>query len=434
MRQATTRILGCLTFLLVLCGTSGWAAAVAVNTCGVAPDPAGTFRVDTLLEASSVALNGYINATCNLEILTTLPSGAGVMAPNLTITAKSIKIAGPDVVPPGAPKVEIINTAANSTIRFTARAGDITLLNADVRARKTLNFQCVSPTAGPPCKFESDGSEIVAATNLQDGPGGVLIIDTDGDVDIQTTRVHGGDEWKITAGGSITVGPCGSGGGPEPCRDPTVSPFTPTVLALCGNPPVFPCPALGTLNQAGVKSICIPDIVVVVPCNGGFKEKRFEAGTFINVEGTTITSHEHITFVCGPEGFRGAGSNLSSSLDQVIIDCQGPVDITTAHLSGFGGVFVRSDCAGVAAGVPCINATGATLDDSKTILMNGSGPGLVRVCGGLYAASGPSFPTLNGSTGGPGTPYGNNVQDTAAECGAAGAGTFCRNDTDCFAN
>lgn len=326
MRQGGPRIVGYLTFLGVLVATGGLAAAAPVTTCN-----AGTFVVDAG-NAALVAQNGYNNSSCNLVIQATLPSGPMVL--NLVITAKSIAITG------NGGDVEIINTKTNSTIRFTAAAGNISLFKAVVKAHKTMNFKCTSPAGGPDCTFVADSSEIVVASDfaLPLGCGGVLRIETAGDVTFASTFVHGGDAWEVfSTKGNIAIGPCGADG--DGCTDPLLSKRPPQCFNAQGQ--FIGCTVQFTTENE-LRSVCFPP-GQEQPCNGGCKEKRFQAKNGgIDITGTTITSKEHITFWCGPGGLQGAGSTILSD-DKVLIDCTtgpslgGNIDLTNATISGLNG-------------------------------------------------------------------------------------------------
>jgi len=323
MRQATTRVVGCLALLLVaLVGTSGRADAAATEC-----PPGGLVSAGSAGLAAAIAATGYNNKTCALIIDVDL-SPPNAMTANLTIIAKSVQI-GPPASGSGS-HVDVVNNSLSSSVRITAVDGNLILDNAIVKAHKLLNFKCSSPGVVEDCTFTSTDSEIVAALNFDDlGSGGVLIIDVEGNVHITTTKIHGGDEYKVLSDrGNITIGPCGGSTGGI-CEDPLTSGVS---GQLC--PGGFPCDV--TFQTADdLHAVCFPS-TPGEPCNGGFKEKRFEAKNgFIDVRGTAISAHDHMTFWCGPGGFLGQNSILSTQVAELVIDCtRGSLPGGDIHLEG----------------------------------------------------------------------------------------------------
>lgn len=442
MRQNAIRIAGSVALLLGLFGTDGPAAAAEVTTCS-----GGTFVVDAA-NAADVSTRGYKNANCDLVITATLPSG--VMDPTLNLVAKSVTIGAA-----GAGHVDIINHATNSDVRITAEDGNIRLLNASLKAHKNMVILCKDPAPPKDCTFESDQSEIIVTETPGFlpplGGGGVLHITSNGPLDIQTTKVHAGDTFHLTSVFANVTFICAGGSGGV-CKDPNQAPIPDIIKALCGDPIQFPCPPANSpplvfQNAAELKSVCFPD-VPGEPCNGGGKQKDIFAGTFIDITGTSLTSHKHLNFRCGTD-FIGPGATLAVDQDKIDIQCGGKVDITNATLTAKFIVNVESSskatkyaggpagCVGVAAGQPCIDATGATVTGSSVIFKAQTvtnDDGIVKVCDGTYTSSGSKFPILNGIQGVLNTSYGDNVRDTDAECGGPGTGgIFCRDGgASCF--
>jgi hypothetical protein len=129
-------------------------------------------------------------------------------------------------------------------------------------------------------------------------------------------------------------------GGSVPCKDPLVDPIPAIILDQCEDPAnpgtiKFPCKATFP-KGADLTSVCIG--AFVVQCNGGHKEKRFTAFTFINVEGSTIVADEHVTFTCKTGNF--LGKNLILDMDSVRIDCKGTIDIRNAKITTPGNTTI----------------------------------------------------------------------------------------------
>jgi len=312
MRQNRIGIVGCLAFLLVLFGTSGRAAAVL--NCTDLPINSNA-KLLALVHAGGF-IQGPGATKCALVIAGSGPlSFVGVSPdPTLTFTATSFSILNTTI--------QIDNS--NSAMTFRATNGDTVLDHAILKAHVQVKFSCAAPST---CQFRSsNGSEIISAFNFADfkeNPlvGKVFLQDILGDITITGTLFHGGANVEFFSNnGNITIGPCGGTPG-QSCEPFTQPPFTPRVLAECGNPPVFPCANLGLLNAAGVKEICFPP-GSDVPCNGGAKEKRFEAKKgFIDIEGVTMDAIDHMTFWCGPLGFNGRNATLTTTNGEIRIDC-----------------------------------------------------------------------------------------------------------------
>jgi hypothetical protein len=190
-----------------------------------------------------------------------------------------------------------------------------------------------------------DNSALIAAEDPGfDNPqgGGNLFFDIFGLIDIHTTAVHGGNTLEMTSrSSSITMICAGSGG---TCKSPLDAPIPQIVLHQCppqpNDPPGtlihFPC-ILNVPDAAALRGVCFPEVGVT--CNGGAKEKRFTAATFIDFTGSTITSDQPVTFTCTGLGFPGIpdsgdlkAKGATFLFDSLLIDCPGKVDLSDARL------------------------------------------------------------------------------------------------------
>jgi hypothetical protein len=366
---------------------------------------------------------------------------------DLIIIAKSFK-----VIPlTGAPgNVQIVNDHPNSKITITAvgatvanpaPGGDIIIDRGDIKAHEVLKFVCTEQS--PPCKFKSDNSALIAASDPGFGnpqAGGGLFFDIFGPIDIHTTNVHGGNVVEMSSRSSSITMICGSGDGG--CKSPLVPPIPPIVLAQCppkpGDPPGtlihFPCD-LDIPNAAALQGVCFPS-PAGVPCNGGAKEKRFTAGTFIDFTGSTITSDEHVTFTCkglpGPPDSGDLKAKGATFLfHSLFIDCKGKVDLSDArlvmvtHFTSNTGV--NCPAATLPAGATCINVAGAEITGSPIMLTASGGDSIIDACGAVFTKHGSGFPRLNNKTT-PATYPQTTVKFTDAQCGGAGTGATFLND------
>jgi len=330
MGHAAIRVVGGLAFLLLLFGATSRAEAQALKCA--APFGSLTISNTTNPNITDLMIKGFNDNTCALTIG---PGGGRFDNPaarTVTVVARSIKF----------DKAILINDTTSSSMTFQAapRAnptplspdGNITVTDSDLRAHLLLKFSCTRPAD---CSFTATGSTLISSSDLDDvtvesNTGKIMLQDIQGDITITTTLFHGGGNVEMfSINGDIVIGPCGGTPG-QSCEPFTQPPFTPRVLAECGNPPVFPCAKLGLLNAAGVKEICFPPGNDVA-CDGGAKEKRFEARRgLIDVEGVTMTAKEHITFLCGPKGFDGRNAKITSTVAEIKIDC-------TVAIGGDGG-------------------------------------------------------------------------------------------------
>jgi hypothetical protein len=377
-----------LALLLTLFGTGGQAGA-QVNTCGQAPDPPGAFVVDTQGEADAVATSGYSNSACNLTIKVDLPSN--LMPVTLILNANTITVDGS----PGPARVDIVNDNTASAVQLVSK-GDIILNFASVKAHKNLRVTCTNPA----CKFTSTNSDIVTAANFANPQGGgVITFDIVGDISITTTNLHGGDSIEMESkSGSITI-LCGAG--VTPCKDPLQAPVPAIIAMQCppqaGDPPGtlvhFPCTATFP-DGASLTSVCIGE--VGVNCNGGHKEKRFTAFTFIDITNSKIVSTEHITFTCKTQDFRGSGSTLEA--EHVAIRCQNKVDLSNSQvMTDKDLTIVASNCP--AAGTDCVDLSGAVIFSDPVIVTANGGGKQINACGASITepVSG-GFPKFNSAS------------------------------------
>jgi hypothetical protein len=410
MRQAWTWIVGSTALLLVWLGTAG----AADLDC---PAP-GVFEVDTDAEAQLVA-NGFNCPNVDLVLKMSLSSpGPGIPVQKLNIEAKSFTCESPSLVDP-TQRLQIVNDLAVSELVITALAGNIKVNNCALKAHKLLRFTCPSPG----CEFEADFSEIVAATDFANpDAGGGLFFSIRGPIDIRTTVLHGGDTVEVKSiDSSVTILCTGSEG---VCKSPLDVPIPAIILAQCppqpGDPPGtlihFPC-KLKLPDAAALVGVCFPEVQVT--CNGGHKEKRFTAGTFLDLTGSFITSDEHVTFTCGtadPAQGHLKASGATFLFDSLFVKCSGTIDISNATLDMVKNLNMGNVGGQCPAGALCVNASGATINAKPLIITANGAQSVIDVCGGTFTTTpGTTFPKLNNDT----TPsYDTNVLDTTAECGA----------------
>ncbi len=406
MRSRRTRFLIVLAALLVpfVLG-SGPAQALNFADDNCAANP---LVVDTLAVAQTLA-NGYNCPLVDVTIKTTLPN---IVDPILSITAKTLKVIGPDVLDP-AKRVQIINNVANSDVNLTT-TGDMSFSEASVMAHHRLKLECKGsvPTL---CNITGDLSDMIAAPNFTPPFGftGDLHIRAKGNIKFTGSTIHGGAHWENFAGGSITVLCVPGVGG---CKDPLLAPFV--VNTLCGNPPVFPCTV--TFNTpADLRAVCIQ--APGVTCNGGSVEKRFHAVGDIDITGSKIDSIEHITFETDQGNIKAAGAIITSTADNIIMRAPlGTIDISGATLTAKLNVLVAIDgtCPVAPPGV-CINAREADIDGKDIVIRAkaaGGAKGVIDLCGATLNDDGADFPNLNGDST---PPYSDpSVLDDAAECPA----------------
>lgn len=424
-------------FVLAL-ATGGWAEA-AENECNN-PNP-GELRVSVAVSATAanIGLNDYDNPNCHLIIDQNITAAAGNTS--LLLRASDITIEG------GA---QIINNDAAGEIRLLAEHTDINITNSKVKAHKLLSIICSGVT--PPCDLNVSGSELVATFDFASpGPGsGDLKIVVKGDINIQTSTVHGGARTEMTATfGGITLlcGPVGGG-----CQDPLLSS---TAAALCDTiapaglgPEDFPCNVVFNTPD-DIRAVCFP--VSEGQCDGGSVEKRFTACLDINITDSTITSVEHMTFETKgikQDGTKcdgrllASGANLSSSIDSVVINIVGngtspSIDLEDAtinsstHTSITAGAGCPVKVAPLDATDICINLNSAAITASNIIVTANTGNGVIDVCEATLNDAGADFSTLNGDTTPPFSKINGGgletILDDAAECAAVlgkGAGTI----------
>jgi len=365
------------------------------------------FVVDTALEAARVA-NGYSCQAVDLTIKTSLTITDQVV----TITAKSITVAGKDVLDP-LKRVEIINDVnASSDLILLAQNGNITITEGSLKAHRLLKLQCNGTV--PLCKVTADSSDLIAAAdfaNPQPGPGDLFIL-AQGDVDIRRTNLHGGAHLEVFAKeGSIAV-KCGAE--PGTCVDPVLSPPF-VVKTLCGDPPVFPCtPTFNT--PADLQAVCISGSAV--KCNGGSVEKAFNAKFDIDIAGSKIDSIAHMDFITKEGNIKAAGAQLTSlASDLNFVTNKGTIDISLATLFAPAGVInVQAQPSCPAAPAVCINAREADLFGKEIVMLAKSGAlkGIIDLCGATITDDGADFPTINSDSA---PPYSDpSVLDDAVEC------------------
>lgn len=449
MRKQWTAALGILVLTLAI---GGWAEAVPVNSCG-APSPAGVHRVSLMGSAVAIGTNGYDNPNCHLIIDVSIP----VTVTKLTIVASDITV-DPSGGPTPGVVVEIINNAAASETSLIAEHTDIVFSEASIKAHKKLVIQCkgAAPLDPADCKITSDLSELIASLNFGPPPtggSGDLHIRAVGNVDIQTTSVHGAGRLEITSSnGSLTLlCQTGEGGCKDPVKESNVS------VELCGTcppgdtcppdprvpPAVFPCTKTFPA-AADLQAVCIK--TPGVNCNGGSVEKRFTAKGDINITGSEISAIEHMTFDSKAGRLRAHGAKLTaeSLVFQIKGDGTSPsIDLSNATLNTSAHTTITAfSTTGPNTGCPplgppdglippgpglaypnnvCINANGLVMQASNIIMTASNNNGLIDLCGTAAADPtkvptvppqaagatlvndvGADFSTINGdSTGGP---------------------------------
>jgi hypothetical protein len=353
--------------------------------------------------------------------------GPGIPVQKLNIEARSFTCEPPNPMDP-TQRIQIVNDLAASELNITALGGpspagpvpgDIRVNNCALKAHKLLRFTCPSPD----CEFDADFSEIVAATDFANpDAGGGLFFNIRGAIDIRTTVLHGGDTVEVKSiESSVTILCTGS---EAVCKSPLDPPIPAIIQAQCppqpGDPPGtvihFPC-KLKLPDAAALVGVCFPEVAVT--CNGGHKEKRFTAGTFLDLTGSFITSDEHVTFTCGTAN--PAQGNLIAKgatflFDSLFVKCPGTIDISNATLVMVKNINMGGVGAQCAPGALCVDASGANITARPLIITANTGQSIIDVCGGTFTLlPGTTFPKLNGDTV---PPYTTNVRDTGAECGA----------------
>jgi hypothetical protein len=406
MRQALTAIAVAFTVALALVGAA-WATPddCSINPLVVDDGPAG--------EKALMVADGYNCPAVVLEIRSNLD--ITTVNPQIRAASVLIETAGDPDDP--AQRVQLVNNQSASTLQISAAAGNIVLLGATVKAHKTMRFTCDAPD----CRFDAERSDIITATDFNHpSTGGVLLFDIDGPINIQTTNVHGGDALEMESKSASITLICVKGD--TSCKDPTGATPPDVIVAACGNPIVYPCKPVFE-SAADLKSVCIG--LPGVTCNGGHKEKRFTAFTFIDITGGTITSDEHVTFTCKTGEFKGNDSVLEG--ESVIIRCAGKVNLQRARITAPASVAITSGTA-CAIGALCIDARGdadparTTMITGKPIIMTARGSqSILDVCAVNFTVPGTGKPKLNSDSA---PPYSPNVLDTGTECAPLPAASF----------
>jgi hypothetical protein len=243
-----------------------------------------------------------------------------------------------------------------------------------------------------------------------------IIINSQSDGLVQDTTVLGGEIDFRSANGSFTWH-CPIAGG---CQDPNAS--KPAIItSQCGNPIVFPCTATFA-NSGELKDVCFPG---GGECSG---DKILVRGfTFVDVEGSKITSKGHFLIIADTADIKAKDSDLSSDTKLILVAAT-TVDVSNAKLSGkadlriTGGNSVAGTCPvpdGLTA-TDCINAFGAELKSDVDInLVGNENTGQIELCDATLqqGANGPPFPKVNGDQVPAYSPF---VLDTTPECNANG--------------
>lgn len=378
-RQWLIALVGCALLLGSVAAADAVPSTFCFNGTAVVTDPAD----DPNEILPSAVSDGYNNNTCDLTILASVtPSDAST-----TFNAKSITVQGPSVVPnpPGAsPNVLIVNTNPSSNVTLQGRD----FVKIDQGSIKATNIVRITCTAAD-CPIDVTGSELIATTTVTTapnggfgGPGGTLQVTANGNFSITTSTFTGGALVKFTSQNGSVTAIC-QGGGTGACKDPTIPPFPPVLLAACGNPPVFPCPALAQFSQDQVKQICIPNLGDV-NCDGGSKEKDIIAEDLINLENSVMTADRNMVIKSDIGPIRAMGFDLTiaqGSLVMSVNNCANTpspcIDLRNANLDVNGPVQIRVNGGCTGAGV--IDTTGATIVGSAVS---------IRACGTVCPVGG----------------------------------------------
>lgn len=417
MRQVATGMAVCLTLLLALVGAAGATPDdCSINPLVVNDGPGGPNA--KMLE------DGY---NCPLVVLE-IRSDLAFINLVVSIRAASILVQSANPADP-TQNIQMVNSPIGSELSLTALAGNITISGGDVKAHKILKFTCTQQA--PPCMFTADHSNLIAATDFANPQaGGGLFFNIYGPINIQTTSVHGGDTLEMESVSSSITLICG---GTPGCADPNIA--KPQIVTnQCGDPIVFPC-TLVLQNPQQLTDVCIG--APFVSCNGGHKEKRFTAGTFIDFTGSTITSDEHVTFTCKGLNFPAVPNSgdlmakgATFDMDSLVINCKGKVDLSDSTIIMAAHLTVNSGTNCAAAPTVCIDTSGAKITAQPIRMTARSGQSVIDTCASTMTLISAAFPNLNGDTT---PPYGNNTLDTAAECAPDPAATFCNNN-GCVSN
>jgi hypothetical protein len=402
--------------LLALVG----AAAATPDDCSINPlivddGPAGP--------KAQMVQDGYNCPAVVLEIRSNL----ALTIPVVKITAGSVLVQSANPADPSQ-NIQMVNNTAASELSITAIAGNITISGGDLKAHKVLKFTCTQQV--PPCSFTADHSNLIAATDFSNPQaGGGLFFNIYGPINIQTTTIHGGDTLEMESVNSSITLICGGQAG---CADPNIA-KPQIVTSQCGNPIVFPC-ILTLQNAQQLTDVCIgaPE----VSCNGGHKEKRFTAGTFIDFTGSKITSDEHVTFTCKGINFPAVPNSgdlmahgAEFDMDSLVINCKGKIDLSDSKINMAAHLTVNAGT-NCPVGTLCIDASGATINAQPIRMTARNNTSIIDACASTMTLVGTAFPILNGDNS---PPYGNLTVDTAAECAPRAAATFCNNN-GCVSN
>jgi hypothetical protein len=270
--------------------------------------------------------------------------------------------------------------------------------------------------------------------------GGRLIVDIFGPIDIHTSTVHGGNNVEMSSRSSSITMICGGVEGP--CKSPLEAPIPQILLDQCppqpgDNTPIhFPC-EVTVPNPLALRGLCFP--ATGVTCNGGHKEKRFSAGTFIDFTGSTITSDEHVTFTCKGLGFPGIpdsgdlkAKGATFLFHSLVVDCPGKVDLSDARLVMVQNLAINTGATCPVAVLPggptCINVAGALITAAKPLMLTANKTkSIIDACGTVFTVHGSGFPRLNDKFT-PATYSQTTVKFTDAQCGGLGTGAQFLND------
>jgi hypothetical protein len=395
MRKHWAVILG----VLGLAFAYGAPVEAQISTCS-----GGTFTVTTLADGVAMA-NGYNNPACDLVINTSIVPAIQ----DFKLIAKSLTVQGPDVNDPGAGRVNIVNNVNNDADFTIETTGNIKFDEAILKTRDLFKITC----KGPGCTFTSTNAELIASSTLAfGGPGGSLLVTSDGPLSVTKTTAYGGNFLILTSKNSNLTFLCRPEEGG--CKDPTRTNGPIDTLICDGTANTArqqfalgqPCQITFT-DAAALKEVCIQ--APGVNCGGGGIETHLIADGDIDITGSTILGQNTFLMISYHGRLLASNSVLTGSRFNVTINGVNnnvSADMTGAEwdASDFIRVTVKT-CQAVASG-PCIAA-----DDSK-----------------LTAEITSGFPAINNDTnpfnapGSPGNPnYTPNVKDSSGECAPATA-------------
>jgi hypothetical protein len=353
------------------------------------PDTGGTeYIVDTPADATDLD-EGYSNPTCNLIILTSIPS---IVGENYDLKAKSVTITGPGV--------EIINSNPSGEILIVAQNGNVAITEAVVKAVDKVFINCDNPAN---CTVTILNSEVMSPLSILD-PGGEVRLRARGDVKVENSILYGGALLYITSNNGSITWFCPGGGA---CKDPVSSGVA---AILCPNG--FPC-QVNFQTQTDLKNVCQQGVL----CGGGTKEIRITAFIDVDISGSTITALDHLTIEAKTGKILAGkkGNNVTTLTgEEWIFLSFGTQDFTDAIIDATNLIRMVAEGGCPAPPGVCIDLRRANLEADDILVKADNGNGVINVCDNARVVNtGSGFPRFNGDAN---PPYDPNVLETAAEC------------------